>query len=387
MTLTDNHLDEIKELRTLTKTLSSKEEQLRFLKSIYKPGRKAVVALIFELEPKGNERIFEKELVFAISAEDHALVRKYGTKVIDYYLISGYLLLIPDKLKAWKNSFLTEYTFSKIPVSKKLRDIQNAVHFYEEMGIVNETYQSLVEKALQYEVAQTEFPHMAVHRLKKLGRYDEAIDYCLYVGRNYLGDAWEFAKEHVPTRKAEIAKKIMKAWHSEDIDHVIFVESAEFLGKIDETKKHLIDYIEEIPGNSGRFYYDLVKALGLLGLKSEIRHVLKMVREYTRAQTGFIADAYGEMAELCAIAGEHEESKEWTIKKLTYEVRQCHSSHGLGTIKKYEERTGDTSLREMLFPLYDREQDYTKARDLAKELGLTDKAKNYEKMILMISAK
>jgi Uma2 family endonuclease len=60
---------------------------------------------------------------------------------------------------------------------------------------------------------QKECPSLIVEILKKLGRYEEAIDKCFeYVEEKYyLYDyARKIAKKYVPARQAEIANSIMK---------------------------------------------------------------------------------------------------------------------------------------------------------------------------------
>lgn len=370
----------IDELRNLVSVLSSPEEKLNFLRSISNTGDTIVLDLIFEMDDDPGSDTLENGLMLAFQKNDQELISKYGEKAVDYYFENGYVILLPEKLLEWNNKKLTEYVVSKLPQSQQEEHLSEAVDFYEKMGIKNDLSKKLEEKLLAMELLSS-YSYKAGRRLVKLGRYTEAIEHYLKRSEPYcLRDAWDIAKEHVPAMKKRIAERVWKMGLIEKACELTYAESSQELNCANKAVKELKKYVSNLKPNTGRFFTTLVKALKLLGLSDEVNKVLSVARKHTNSIIDFPWDAYKEMIQLCDIAEENEESKQWMIKRLKYEIAETHPSNAPNTIAEYEKKTGDTSFRMMLFPFFEKHQQYGEAEKLAIEFNLPEKAEKYSKL-------
>ncbi|HPS21344.1 MAG TPA: hypothetical protein PLO44_00875 [Candidatus Paceibacterota bacterium] len=371
----------IDDLRNMVDVLSSPEEKLRFLRSLSKTSNTAVLDLILELDEDPGTDTLEKGLKLALKKKDQDSILKYGRKAIDYYIENNFSILLPEQLRKWKNEKLTEYAVSKFPQSQTRDHLSEAVDFYERMKIENDSSKKLTEKLLAMEIRDSQYPFTACKILMKLGRHTEAIKHYLKIGEPYcLRDAWNIAREHVPEMKIGIAEKIWKMGVTEDTPLVVFVESALLLGYSERAIILLKKYIAGLKPNTGRFFIGLVEALKILDLSYEINKVLDIARKHTNSIHSFPWDAYKEMVQLCDVAGKEEESKQWMITRLKYEIAETNPTNVPSTIAEYEEKTGDKSLRILLFPHFEKQQMYGEAEKLAVEFGMPEKAEKYAKL-------
>lgn len=372
---------DINDLRNMVDVLSSTEEKIRFLESISKAGNIAALDLILEINDDPGSGILERGLTLALRKNEQESISKYGKKAIEYYFKNDFVNILPEELLKWKNEKLTEYALSKLPRSQKENHLSEAVDFYEKMGIENDFSKDLAEKLLARELLDTEYAFKAGVRLVKLGRYTEAIKHYLKCAKPYcLRDAWDIAKEHVPEIKKGIAEKIWKMGFTEDTPMVAYAESALLLDYSKDAIKQVKKYVTNMNPNTGRFFCELVEALKVLNLPDEINSVLNIARKHTNSIKNYPWDAYKEMVQLCDVAGEEKESKQWTIKRLEYEIANTNAENAPRTIAEYEKKTGDKSLRSMLFPFFEKQQMYGEAEKLAIEFGLLERADKYAKL-------
>lgn len=376
----------IDELKNLIDVLSSPEAKIKFLKSLAHAGNLAAFDLLLELEDKLDAILLEKVLTMVLEQGDKELTLLYGKKLIDSNIENGLAVLLPEKLKKWDNQALTDYAISECGrVSGDGHDISAALDFFQKMGIENGVTRKLTEQLLAIKMEDSEDPAAVADLLVRLGQPRKAIYHLLkFQDSSYdLEWAWDIAKEHDVSMKGVVAKQIWKAGLTEGISETVYVEAAQELGYIDRAIKAFKNHVAFLAPDTGRFYLDLVKALISLELPKEVDRVLQKARDHANSianSRNSPWDAYKEMVDLCDVVGLNEESKDWTIKRINFEINETHRGNAPVTIAEYEKKTNDLSLRPMLFPFYEKYQEYSAAQDLAMELGLLMKAAKYDRL-------
>jgi len=383
----------VENLDTLLRNLHSDDAKLSFLKSIYTPGNAEVADRILAVVTDSS--VIEKELGHARQSGNTERFEQMARKHIDYHVENGHDILLRDHVIQWGDADLADYAVQQMvsksrPDKQRTGPLEHAAEIAQSYGKPDEARRHLVAK-LAIQLRDTRFGFTAAHTLKELGRFDESID--LYLEEDtygFIDNAFYLAKEHSPSRLAEVAEIGFNRFKIGSGFEEFYVECAEVLGRTDQARGALVQYAKKVKiVDPPRFYEGLVKALVTLDMKDLARDLTLRVSIHENevesdARYSDFKRPY-EMAALFHTIGETEQVRQIYEDRINQRIEQGHHpSHALIEIKKAIELTGDTTFREKEIDIHERQQDYGKAAALAEQLGKPELAQTYRSMERMV---
>lgn len=381
----------VQTLEGILGNMQSDQNKLNFLNRIYTPGNTEVADAILALNPN-NFEVIKSELEYS---RVEGLVERFdlfARKFIDLYIAEDLDILLKDKVISWGDKGLADYAISKF----REKDCQNSLEYAAELamkfGRENEGRQ-IMERLfdVQMESLGQEYPFSPAMTAVKLGRFEEAINLYIKSGYHWLDTAMRIAREHSPERVTEIANLGFYGYDS-GANHrpELYLESARILGKEEKARKVLKQEANKLKiNNSPRYYTDLVSALVSLGLTDEARSVADQIEDYEikQMQTKKYYDGNNqrEVADIFLVLGDKERAVKAYIRKIDKELPEYNQSNFMPDIDKVYELTGDKSVLQKKFFVFEKEGQYDKAAELARNLGNTDLAETYDHMQKMVS--
>lgn len=381
------------QLETIMSTLHSDKARLSFLKSIYEPGNTEVVDRILLMSEDSS--IIQQEIIHAKEAGNNTRFRKMAERCIDYHVRHDLDILLRGIVIGWQDPRLADYAIeqmtSESEADRKLEGpLEYAAEIAQSFG-KHEVAKQHLERLLSLQERDSEYKYQAAQTLKKLGRFDEAID--KYLEDKWVDTAFNLAKEHSPTRVTEIAEIGFRSYKVGSGSAEFYVECAEVLDKTKKAEKTLVKYARRVkidhPPRLFRIYEGVVKSLVKLRQDKEARDLVTRVarheEEVKNSGRYYGFDRSEELAMLYHVIGETEAVKNIYDERIDTKIRERHSlSNTLNDIKKAIELTGDTSFREKELEIYEKQKEYKKAANLAIELGRPELAQIYNTMHEMV---
>ncbi|KYK26764.1 hypothetical protein AYK26_04795 [Euryarchaeota archaeon SM23-78] len=374
------------QLDTIMGALHSDEAQLAFLRSIYAPGNTEVADRILAMSE--DYSIIEKEITHARESGDTDRFRSMAKRHIDYYVTHDFDILLRDIVKGWNDPELADYAIvqmtSKPEDDRKLEGpLQYSAEIAQAFG-KEDVAQANLERLLALQERDSEYKFPSAQTLKKLGRFDEAID--RYLEAEWTSAAFNLAKEKSPGRLTAIAEIGFNEYKPGSGSAEFYVECATQIGKTAQAEKTLVEYAKKVKVDSSpRFYGGVVTALVSLGQEGVARKLVERVaknEEQVKASDRYYEfDRSEEMAKLYHAIGETDAVRNIYAERIDTRIRERHHpSNALNDIKKAIEFTGDQSFREKELDIFERQREYQKAASLATELGKPELAQVYTTM-------
>lgn len=372
-------------LDTILGNLHNDQNRKAFLEQIYIPGNIAVADRILALSPDSD--ILEKEIKYAAEHGPSERVVALGCKLTDYYLNINCDILLRDAVIKLENPEVADYAIKKLAKRRTVDSLNYAADICAAFGRELEG-ELLLEQVFRLEMAQSgeQYPSIPARTAVKIGKFEEAIDLFLRSGYHYFDKALKVAKEHAPNRVAKIATLIFDGYDPKD-HHLpmLYLEGAKILGKQDQAEKALKKEANNLKVDSDpRCYLGLVQALVSLGLDKGARIVVERVECYElkrmKRESHYNGSNHRELAELFLALGDKTEAAKALQRKIDQELPRNNPSQFMSDIDRVYELTGDPSVLQYKFLVFERERQYDQAVNLARKLGKTDLAETYEIM-------
>ncbi len=384
------------QLDTLLENLHSDENRLRFLRSIYTPGNTKVADRILVLSEDSS--VIEREVTHAKKAGDTDRFRDMGREYIDYCVTHGFDIQLRNIVIRWQDPELADYAIAQMTSKSETdRKLEDSFKYSAEIARAfgkEDVARANLERLLALQERDSKYKFPAAQTLKKLGRFDEAIDrYLACGGYGELGNAMDLAREHSSNRVSKVAQRGFDSFDVKNGFAEFYVGCAEVLGKTKDAEKVLVKYAKKVKvERSPRFYNDVVKALVSLGQEKVARKLVERVAQHgeqVKASEKYHKfDRSEEMAQLYHTIGETDAVRNIYTKRIETRIREGHHpSNTINDINKAIELTGDriTFMKKRLL-LHEKQEEYEQASKLATELGKPELAENYMLMHQMVQS-